>query len=182
MPAEYAFVSRWEIPCSAERCWGEVERMLRPRADGRAVATWWPQVTVTAPPARLVPGERLTLVVRSPLGYRLRITLTLVDVVAGRTVVARSDGDLAGGGVLTIDAHGADAASVVFRWNVVTTRRWMNASSFVLRPVFERAHAHVMARGRAGLTAALRAGSPRGSEPRNAGNPGPRADGAPPAG
>lgn len=151
MAAVYSFVSRWTVPASRERCWRELERLLRP--DGSA--SWWRAVTLIDAPGALREGERMTLAVRSPLGYRLRVRLTVTDVAPGERVVAESDGDLRGSGSIEIEAQGADAASIVFHWNVATERRWMNASAFVLRPVFERAHASVMRAGERGLSRAL---------------------------
>ena len=162
MAAEYSFASRWRLPMPAERVWRELERQLLP---GERL-TWWPGLTLPMPPRRLEAGERMVLAVRSPLGYALRMRLELTDVVAGRTLAATSDGDLRGRGRVTVDPAG-DEASVRFEWDVETRRAWMNATAWLLRPVFEAAHAHVMRRGEQGLRAALA----RGSEPRNAGNP-----------
>lgn len=162
MPASYSFVSRWDVPLPPERAWAELERALRPGAG----LAWWPGVTLAMPPRRLVPGERLVLAVRSPLGYGLRVRLELTDVAPGRTLAATSEGDLRGSGRVTVEPRGG-AASVIFHWDVETTRTWMNVSGPLLRPVFALAHAWVMRRGERGLRAALAAGS----EPRNAGNP-----------
>lgn len=115
---------------------------------------WWPGVTVPMAARRVEPGERVVLAVRSPLGYTLRMRLEIVDVEPGRTIAAASDGDLRGSGRVTVEADG-DGASIVFHWDVQTRRAWMNATAFVLRPVFERAHAHVMRRGESGLRAVL---------------------------
>ncbi len=162
MPAAYSFATRWRVPVPAERAWDELERQLRPGH----VPSWWPGVTVPMAPRRLEAGERMVLAVRSPLGYVLRMRLELTDVVPGRTLAATSDGDLRGSGRVTVEPAG-DEASVRFEWDVETRRAWMNATAWLLRPVFARAHAHVMRRGEEGLRAALGGGS----EPRNAGNP-----------
>lgn len=162
MPAAYSFASRWRLPVPAERVWDELERQLHPGQ----VSTWWPGLTVPMAPRRLEAGERLVLAVRSPLGYVLHMRLELTDVVPGRTLAATSDGDLRGSGRMTVNPAG-DEASVGFQWDVETRRAWMNATAWLLRPAFERAHAHVMRRGEEGLRAALAGGS----EPRNAGNP-----------
>lgn len=129
---------------------------------------WWPAVTLPMPPRRLAVGERMVLAVRSPLGYALRMRLELSEVEPGRTIAATSDGDLRGRGSVTVEAEGAEASVVTFHWDVETRRRWMNLTAGLLRPAFEAAHAHVMARGEHGLRAALAEGR---SEARNAGNP-----------
>lgn len=163
MGAAYSFVSRWSVPASPERCWAEIERMIAPPAPpglpaadptARATASWWPGVTLAEAPAAIAPGEALVLAVRSPLGYRLRARFTITDVEPGRSIGARSDGDLRGAGRLEILPAG-EAASLVFHWDVETERAWMNATAFALRPLFARAHERVMARGEQGLLAAL---------------------------
>ncbi|GAA1931586.1 hypothetical protein GCM10009775_24620 [Microbacterium aoyamense] len=151
MAAAYSFVSRWRVGASADRCWSEIERMLAPGAG----PSWWRGVTLVETPSALEAGERMTLAVRSPLGYRLRVRLAIVDVVPGVRIVAASDGDLRGAGSIEVVPGGADAASIVFHWDVATERPWMNRTAFVLRPVFERAHASVMRAGERGLARAL---------------------------
>ncbi|MFB8147051.1 hypothetical protein ACFC1W_09920 [Microbacterium sp. NPDC056003] len=118
MPAEYSFVSRWSIPADADRVWRETIRLVR-RSSGAGVAdptgprtTWWPGVRFEDAPASLEAGSTLRLAVRSPLGYRLRVRLTVDDVGPGRTLAASSAGDLRGRGRLSVEPDG-DAASVV---------------------------------------------------------------------
>ncbi|MGK3953013.1 hypothetical protein ACLKM7_11945 [Microbacterium sp. I2] len=173
MPAEYSFESRWVLPGPPELVWRELERTLLPGGPRRA---WWPGLTVTMPPRRLRVGERMVVTVHAPLGYRLRVLLEVTEIDPGRTLAATSTGDLRGVGRLSVAAAGAGATAsgggvgtvVVFEWDVQTRRPWMNIAAWLLRPVFEGAHAHVMRRGEAGLRARLAGGR---SEPRNAGNP-----------
>ena len=176
MPARYSFESRWALPVRPERVWSELERTLLPGDPQRA---WWPGLTVTMPPRRLRTGERMLVTVRAPLGYRLRVLLEITDIDPGRTLAATSTGDLRGVGRLTVapaetswaagTEPGGDVGTViVFEWDVRTRPPWMNAAAWLLRPVFERAHTHVMRRGETALRARLAGGR---SEPRNAGNP-----------
>lgn len=151
MPAAYSFVTRWSVDASAECCWDELMHVLR-ADDG---ASWWPGLEVADVPARVSAGESMVLAVRSPLGYRLRMRLTITAVDPGRSLAAESSGDLRGRGCVQVDAEGEDAASVVFRWDVVTERPWMNATAFALRPAFEAAHRRVMRGGEAGLRGRL---------------------------
>lgn len=155
----YVLTSRWRIPATPEECWAATERMLRP--GGRS---WWPGVRVPAAPARLAAGEELALVVRSPIGYRLRIRVTLTEALPARRLAARSTGDLAGTG--SVDLVAVDAARTILRirWEVATRRAWMNATAFLLRPAFVLAHAVVMRAGERGMRRAVRAAS----ETRNA--------------
>lgn len=131
--------------------------MLRPGAG----PTWWPGLRIVEPPEALVAGERLALLVRSPLGYRLRVRLTLTEVEPGRSIAAASTGDLRGAGRVVVAEAGEEASVVVFHWDVSTERAWMNATAFALRPVFERAHTAVMRAGERGMRTALAGGLPR---------------------
>jgi hypothetical protein len=159
MDVAYAFVSRWDIPDPPERCWPMLERALRPEGS------WWPGVSVPDPPATLAPGESLTLRVRSPFGYVLRMRLRLTEVEEGIRVAAASAGDLEGAGSLVIEGS-ARGSLITIRWEVRTRRQWMNVTARVLRPAFVWAHARVMRSGEVALRRAL------ASEVRNAGNPG----------
>nr|BFF11484.1 hypothetical protein GCM10025699_27870 [Microbacterium flavescens] len=141
----------------ADRTWREVERVVTsPTAvtvattrSGDSGLTWWRGVHVEEAPATLEPGAIVRLAVRSPIGYRLRISLTIVEVAPGRALSATSAGDLRGRGRLRVERDGDAASVVVFHWDVATERRWMNVGARALRPAFERAHAHVMRAGSA---------------------------------
>src|SRR3546814_12778744 len=96
--------------------------MLRP--DGRS---WWPGLRVSEAPTVLECGEELALVLRSPIGYRLRIRLSLVDSVPARRLVARSTGDPAGVGALELVDAGQAGAGIRFRCGVSTRLASMHA-------------------------------------------------------
>jgi hypothetical protein len=109
--------------------------------------------------------------VRSPWGYRLRVVLTVTDLVPARRLAAVSEGDLVGKGSLHLALRRlATGARLTWVWEVSATRRWMRLTAPVLRPVFAAAHT-LMRRGERGLIAHLT----RGSDVRNAGNRGGRA-------
>lgn len=150
MGVAYSFVSRWEAPASPERCWDELVRTLQ--AGG---GSWWRALSVSEPPAALAEGETLGLAVRSPLGYRLRVGLTLTDVREGALIAAASDGDLRGRGRVELVPMGARRTEILWGWDVTTERTWMNAAAVILRPAFARAHHAVMRAGERGMRAAL---------------------------
>ncbi|MFT4135110.1 hypothetical protein [Microbacterium sp.] len=152
MGRAYRFVTRWELPAPRERCWVELVRF----ADPGAAESWWPGVSVPVPPARLAPGERLVLAVRSPLGYQLRTRLRLTEVDPLHTLAAESAGDLRGAGRIELASLGPDRTAVVFHWNVSTEKSWMNATASMLHAAFVWAHRVVMARGEQALRARLR--------------------------
>ncbi|QAY61485.1 hypothetical protein ET475_16970 [Microbacterium protaetiae] len=149
MGVAYAFETRWSLPAEPSRCWQELERMLREGA-----VAWWPGVRVEPAPVIARPGAACTLVVRSPLGYRLRTRVRITAVDAGRRLAADADGDLSGRG--SIDVWAVEAGCILhFRWDVTTRRPWMNALAPFLHPMFRAAHDRVMVRGERGLRAVL---------------------------
>ena len=99
-------------------------------------------------------GTTCTLIVRSPLGYRLRVDLRIVAFEPHRLIAASADGDLRGRGSVEVEAA-AGGSVVRFHWDVVSEPPWMNVTAFALRPLFLAAHARVMARGQRGLRAVV---------------------------
>jgi len=164
MDAPYAFESRWDVPAAPAQCWPLLERALQPGPS------WWPGVTVPDPPDRIEPGALLTFRVRSRLGYVLRMRLRITEVRSGVRIAAASTGDLEGRGSIDVAPGEAGRTLITIRWQVVTRRRWMNATARVLRPVFVAAHGRVMRDGERALCATI------ASEVRNAGNRGESAD------
>lgn len=146
----YAFRTLWRVPASADRVWHELERTISGAAE-----PWWPGVHIEAPAARLEPGQAIGLVVRAPLGYRLRCTLRVRSVAERAWLIADSEGDLAGVGRIRVRPAGGGTEIRIW-WDVRVQRPWMRALSPVLRPVFSAAHALVMRVGEHGLRRALR--------------------------
>lgn len=151
MSAEYSFTTRWHVPADAAWCWAQMEDLLH-----SGEASWWPAVVVTRPPAGVEVGNTLTLRVRSPLGYRLEVDLTLTEVERPTRLAAASDGDLAGTGRIEVDAQGAES-DIRIVWEVSIRKRWMRTVAPALRPVFVWAHESVMVGGEHALLARLAA-------------------------
>ena len=152
MAADYSFVSRWWVAVPPDRVWHELARSLEPGGP-----RWWAGLSVLMAPRQLAQGERMVLAVRSALGYALRIRLEITGVDHGRSLAATSAGDLRGRGRVTVEADERDAGAAVitFHWDVQTTRAWMNASAWLLRPAFTAAHGIAMRRGERGLRRVL---------------------------
>lgn len=91
-------------------------------------------------------GLRCNLVVQSPLGYRLRFTLRLVEKHAPRGAGFSATGDLRGIGTVRMKPEG-EHTIVSIMWCVVTRRRLLSK----LRPATVWAHTAVMAAGQKGL-------------------------------
>lgn len=165
--ARYRFTSRWNVPQSPDRC----AELLAEALDAGGSLSWWRGVDIarepdagapphpTRPHGAVVPGDRLIMRVRSPLGYRLTVHLTVTEADLPRLLVAAGTGDLRGRGSVEIDP--ADGGSqVTWRWQVTPARPWMRAIGIILRPAFAAAHAAVMRRGERGLRAIATTATP----------------------
>ncbi len=109
---------------------------------------------IVEPAGALVPDARIAMLVRAPLGYRLRCTLRIAEVDPGASLAADSDGDLTGRGRIEIAPH-ARGTRIRIDWDVTVRRPWMRALGPVLRPAFAGAHAAVMRAGERGLRRVL---------------------------
>ncbi len=154
MTSAYAFVSRWTVPASRERCWEVLTETVRAGSQAERRVAWWPGVALSGAEPRLAEGSSLTLRVRSPLGYRLRTRLTLVEVSVPAAIAATSEGDLRGGGRLEL-SETPEGCLLVWTWQVTAQPAWMRATGWLLRPAFAAAHGALMRRGRRGLVRVL---------------------------
>jgi hypothetical protein len=143
---EYRFLSTWLLDSPREPVWEAI-------FDQRSWPTWWRGVEAVA---ELDPGEqsgvgshsRLTW--RSKLPYDLVFEARTLVVERPRLIEAEAFGELAGTGRWRLFEQDGVTA-VLYEWNVATTKRWMNAFSPALRPVFEWNHNWVMRNGATGI-------------------------------
>jgi hypothetical protein len=121
--------------------WAVVERT----GDFRG---WWPWLRELSGDG-LVPGGRNICVVRAPIPYTLRFTVTVRELVPGRFVGADVAGDLAGPARLEIGpAEGPGAGSTVrLTWEMELRRPVLRAAARFGRPVMEWGHDWVVANG-----------------------------------
>lgn len=146
----YRFRTVWRVAATREACWREVVAALGPGAQ-----TWWRGVRVESAPRTLAAGEPFVLAVRAPLGYRLRMRMRLEQVEVASLLRAGAVGDLWGDGELTLRGV-PEGSELVFTWTVQTTRPWMTATAWLLRPAFVAGHATIMRRGERALRRRLR--------------------------
>lgn len=129
--AVFHFDTRWQLPAGPEDVW----RVL---ADLPAWPDWWPGISHS----RRTGGDAW-LLVRSPLGYRLRFRLRLLAEAPPHHAYFRAEGDLRGQGAVTLRALVRGGTHVHIIWCVVTRRRLL----CFLRPLAGWAHTAVMAAG-----------------------------------
>ncbi|PSK99716.1 carbon monoxide dehydrogenase subunit G [Haloactinopolyspora alba] len=153
MPARsYEFATVWRIAAPVDTTWAFLT------APEQRWHDWWPYLeSIGVDRTGELYGSVARCVWRSPIGYRLRLTLELVDVDVGRQVSLAVTGDLDGTGVIGF-APDHCGSRLDVRWSVRTRRGWMNAAGPLLRPLFRYGHDVVMSHGERGLNRAL--GSP----------------------
>jgi hypothetical protein len=115
---------------------------------------WWPWLRELSGDG-LVPGGRNVCVVRAPIPYTLRFTVTVRELVPGRFVVADVDGDLAGPARLEIgpadEPNPAEepggGTTVRLTWEMELRRPVLRTAARFGRPVMEWGHDWVVANG-----------------------------------
>jgi uncharacterized protein YndB with AHSA1/START domain len=135
----FRFDRTWTFPVPPEELW----RVLARTDEFRR---WWPWLRELSGDG-LVPGGRSACVVRAPVPYTLRFTVTVAELVPGRLVDAVVDGDLAGPARLEL-ASGHDGGSVArLAWEMELCRPALRAAARLGRPLMEWGHDWVVATG-----------------------------------
>jgi uncharacterized protein YndB with AHSA1/START domain len=141
MSAEYQFVDTWQVPMPIE----EVYELL---GDPLRYPEWWPEAFPAAEgdPGPPKPGNRVDILSKGFLPYRLRWTLTCVAVERPTRIHAEMTGDFVGTSTWTLtEADGGTRAVLDFRPSVA--KRGVRELTPVLRPLFRANHRWAMARG-----------------------------------
>ena len=91
---------------------------------------------------------------RSRLPYAIEFESRTTRVEPPWEIDGSTTGELEGRGRWRLFERGGTTA-VLYQWDVLTTRRWMNAAAPVLRPAFRWNHDAVMRQGGEGLARRL---------------------------
>jgi len=148
--ARYSLSTVWLIGA-------QVERVFDALATPEAWPQWWRYVTFVE---CIAPGDgdgvgavwRYTWSSRLP--YRLTFDMTTTAAHRPHHIEGTASGELTGVGRWSL-ARDGDASRVRYDWIVTITKRWMNALSPLLAPLFAWNHDQVMAAGARGLAAHL---------------------------
>ncbi len=146
MNSSYTFHSRWQVACSRDVLWDELEALLA----GDDPMVWWGSVETVS-----YDGANLSVRARSRFGYQLSFRLQDLRLVRPDRLSFGSVGDLAGAGDVTFEEGGPMESYMDIDWQVTADRRWMRATSWLLRPVFVAGHHLVMRQGEKHLNAWL---------------------------
>ncbi|MEO7617572.1 MAG: SRPBCC family protein [Candidatus Saccharibacteria bacterium] len=140
----FEFVSIWHFDAAVQDVWDTL-------VDPATWPEWWDGLeasSVDRHPLGSV-GSTSELLWRSPLGYKLKLILTLTEAIEPRHTSFTSDGDLVGSG--RCDLSGNETTTVSIIWQVAPTKPWMKALGTLLTPVFKANHTSLMKAGERGL-------------------------------
>jgi uncharacterized membrane protein len=141
--AGYRFESVWVIEAPATEAFDALRRFEEhPR--------WWRHVECANQSA----AHAVRYEIRSPLWYSLTFDVALQRAVRPSLIATTATGDLAGSGIWVLRDLGG-VTTLNHRWQVATTRPWMNAAAPLADPLFRWAHDRVMEGGARGLAEIL---------------------------
>ena len=137
----FRFDRRWAFDADPDAVWAALTRT----GDYRR---WWPWLREFSGDG-LVPGGRSTCVVRAPIPYTLRFTVTIDELVAGERIAATVAGDLCGPARLEVGALGARrrGSEVRLWWEVELQRPVLRTAARFGRPVMDWGHDWVVSTG-----------------------------------
>jgi uncharacterized protein YndB with AHSA1/START domain len=141
VPADYRFLDEWHLAADVDRVYDLVGRPLEyPR--------WWGEVFLAAEGdgGEPAPGKSVTVKARGYLPYRLRFTLTTLEVERPYRIHSRLEGDFEGTGTWLLEEV-ADGTIARLDWRPSVRKAGVRQLSPVLRPLFRSNHAWTMRRG-----------------------------------
>jgi len=141
MAAAYQFLDQWVVPFPIERVYAAVGEPL-------AYPRWWGDVFVAAtgdsgPPAA---GNKVAVVARGFLPYKLRFTLETTEVEAPTRIKSVLRGDFEGSGEWRLREEGGNTIAEL-DWRPIVNKAFVKQLTPVLRPVFRSNHNWTMKRG-----------------------------------
>lgn len=149
-PKEYHFVSNWQLKTPLDSAWNVIVNSLEWHQ-------WWrsmENVTTIKEGGKDSIGNIRRYTIKSPVGYKLRFDLLLTRYELHSQLEGTATGDLVGKGSWHFQQV-KDITYITCRWDVKTTKGWMNTFRWALAPILKWNHALVMKKGAKGLSRRL---------------------------
>jgi uncharacterized protein YndB with AHSA1/START domain len=127
----YHYVSTWQLQAPIEQVWAALN-------DLEHLPVWYrgvQQARELTPGDAQGVGRRVRYVIKGRLPLRLAFEATTTWSVAPRDQQLQAEGELAGTGRWSLDQQG-EVTTARYRWDVRTTRPWMNLLAPLARPRF----------------------------------------------
>ena len=148
--AEYRFLTTWLLEADRDRVWDAIYESER-------WPEWWKGVLEAE---KLEEGDEDGVgqygryVWKSKLPYKLEFQARTTRVEKPHLLAGTVEGELEGTGTWRLYEENGTTA-VLYRWEVRTTKAWMNLLTPVARPIFAVNHDWVMGNGGRGLARRL---------------------------
>lgn len=161
----YSFTTSLSLDAPVTRVWDTIHAVSEWK-------TWWPAVrAIESNNSTSKDQKEITTLTIGTFFYSLTFSITLCDYKINEYMNFDSTGDLVGNGTFLFCPVVSAAASsplppndpapgvthLTFKWNVATTKPWMNRYGKILRPFFITAHNVVMNQFARGLARTLHA-------------------------
>jgi uncharacterized protein YndB with AHSA1/START domain len=146
----YRFLTTWCLGAPVDPVWDAIH-------DSERWPEWWrgvERVVELAPGGEDGLGQRAAYTWKSRLPYELTFEVELTRQERPHLLVGEASGELAGTGTWRL-SEGNGLTTVLYEWDVHTTRPWMNLLAPLARPVFGWNHDWVMKRGGEGIARLL---------------------------
>jgi uncharacterized protein YndB with AHSA1/START domain len=146
---QYRFITEWSFHAPVEKVWALT-------TEAESMSLWWPRVkksVIRGGGRSLELGTVIDVAVRGILGD-LKFTLEVARIERLKELLLKSNGGLRGFGLWTLEEDGGTTRTII-RWEIATTGWLMNLAGFFAKPLLERSHNRVMARGYEALKAHL---------------------------
>jgi uncharacterized protein YndB with AHSA1/START domain len=141
MAAAYEFLDHWVVPYPIEAVFGAV-------GDPLDYPRWWADVFVDATgdagPAAV--GNKVSVVARGFLPYKLRFSLQTIEVEAPTRIKSVLRGDFEGSGEWRLREEDGNTIAEL-DWRPVVNKPFVKTLTPVLRPLFRSNHNWTMKRG-----------------------------------
>jgi carbon monoxide dehydrogenase subunit G len=144
--ADYHYVSTWQLQAPIEQVWTALN-------DLEHLPVWYrgvQQARELAPGDAQGVGRRVRYVIKGRLPLQLTFEATTTRSVPPRDQDLWAEGELAGTGRWSLEQQG-EVTTARYRWDVHTTRPWMNLLAPLARPLFTWNSRGVMLRAGQGL-------------------------------
>jgi hypothetical protein len=150
MAVKYSFVTKWQLRASLQDVWDAIYNSME-------WPHWWQGVQAVIEIEKNditgINGVR-NYTWKSILPYKLTFNMRLTEKESLQRLKGIAFGELEGDGEWLFNEEDR-IVFIQYNWNVVTTKKWMNTFSFLLRPMFALNHNIVMHWGGKGLAKKL---------------------------
>ena len=139
MLVKYSFVTKWQLKAPIQEVWDAIYNSLE-------WPQWWKGVIsvieIEKNDEAGINGVR-SYTWKSALPYKLNFNMKLIEKKPLRSLKGIAFGELVGNGKWLFKQKDS-IVYVQYNWNVITTKKWMNIFSFLLKPLFRINHNIVM--------------------------------------